>query len=318
MRSAKTRTCFLTLCAVFLSSALLAQGTVTVNILSPTDDQSFLLGSPVTMSYEYSASGTAGTLVRTCTLDGAPSPVGGETRYDLAVGPHTYTVTVDDGGVIGSDKVDFTVVAPIPLAVEIASPADGASFAYGASITFDYDLTYDPALGVPTVQTTLDGAAGPADGGVLTNLAPGTHAYGVAANQNGTIETDTVTFTVANSFGKVTAGGWFLGPNKCSFGLVVMNQGKKPVLRGNLLFQDHVALLTVKSTAITGFGLAGNSAVILGNCTINREPGHTFSLLVTSVAKGKKKAHTFAIALDTGYAASGTLRGGSITVHKGK
>jgi hypothetical protein len=64
------------------------------------------------------------------------------------------------------------------------------------------------------------------------------------------------------------------------------------------------------SLAVTSVQRFGNRAVFSGTCTLNKQPGFTFTVTVEDSGPGS--SDTFRINLSNGYKASGTLAGGNI------
>ena len=117
---------------------------------------------------------------------------------------------------------------------------------------------------------------------------------------------------------KVTAGGWIaVTGGKGTFGLTAKaNANGTP--SGNFTYQDHVQNMTVKSTAITSVILngSGDCAQILGDAKVNGVPGFGFDVTVCDNGEPGKDSDTFTIFMSNGYAASGTLGGGNVQIHK--
>lgn len=83
----------------------------------------------------------------------------------------------------------------------------------------------------------------------------------------------------------------------------------------SLHFKDKSAGMTFDATAIESLTIAGPRASVTGRGTVNGTPGVTFFVELEDL--GKAGADTFRIVLGNGYAASGALTKGNITVAGG-
>jgi len=79
---------------------------------------------------------------------------------------------------------------------------------------------------------------------------------------------------------------------------------------GDLTYHDRNSNLKVRSLAVTSVQRFGNRAVFSGTCTLNKQPGVTFTVTVEDGGPGS--SDTFRINLSNGYEAFGTLAGGNI------
>jgi hypothetical protein len=61
--------------------------------------------------------------------------------------------------------------------------------------------------------------------------------------------------------------------------------------------------------------VTGNCAQILGNATVNGNPGFGFQVNVCDNNEPGKDFDTFSITMSDGYTAAGTLGGGNIQIH---
>lgn len=99
---------------------------------------------------------------------------------------------------------------------------------------------------------------------------------------------------------------------EAQFGLDVRYAAGAASPAGSLLFKDKSAGTTFDATAIESLTIAGPRASLTGRGTVNGTPGVTFFVELEDL--GKAGADTFRIVLGTGYAASGALTKGNITV----
>jgi hypothetical protein len=171
----------------------------------------------------------------------------------------------------------------------------------------------DEWSGVTELTATLDGAP-VTSGEEVAGLMPGEHTLVVSARDGlGNATRFTRTFTVVNSSGMVTGGGWArLAQKKATFGVeVLMLPGaSQPV--GLFTFHDHDLSLTVHSAQLQAFGLSSGTAMVFGTCTVNHESGHWFRLELTDGSAGR--GGTLRLVLDTGYRLDAPLEGGNVTL----
>ncbi len=109
----------------------------------------------------------------------------------LALGAHTFTLTVDDGnGGVDSDTVQVTVEDTLPPSISIPSPT-GTSYALNQQIAASYTCT-DVVSGIASCVGTV------ASGADIATGSAGSHDFTVTATDNlGNTSSITVTYTVA-------------------------------------------------------------------------------------------------------------------------
>ena len=112
--------------------------------------------------------------------------------------------------------------------------------------------------------------------------------------------------------GKVTGGGYIGATN--NFGFNAQYKAGAAAPKGNVNYQDKSANLHFKSTAITGLGIFGTHATIVGTGTVNGV-AVTFRIDVDDPGE-PGTSDTFSIQLSNGYTASGTINGGNIQIHQ--
>ena len=181
----------------------------------------------------------------------------------------------------------------VPAGTKLAVPNAAPVFP-GDSLTFNLTLTAPVTTGQYATEWQMlkDDARGGAFGDVAS-----------------------ARIEVANSVGKVTAGGWFdLVGKKATCGFVCEYVDGAAAPTGSLSYQDHDLKMSVQATEMIALGIAGNQAWFYANCTINGEPGHWFRVDVTDNGE-PGSADVFKITLDTGYTAGGTLGGGNVQIH---
>jgi N-acetylmuramoyl-L-alanine amidase len=212
------------------------------------------------------------------------------------------------GGDFGEEFAAVVRVDADPPAITLASPRPEA-YPHGTQrIEFSAE---DAWSGVAELTATLDGAP-VTSGEEVVGLMPGEHTLVVSARDGlGNVGTSTRTFTVVNSPGLVTGGGWArLARKKATFGVAVLMApgASQPV--GHFTFHDHDRRVTVHSAQLQALGLSGGTATLSGTGTVNHEPGHAFRLELTEGRDGK--AASIRLMLDTGYRLDAPLEGGNI------
>ena len=217
------------------------------------------------------------------------------------------------GGDFGEEFTAQVRVDADPPAVSVVSPQPGA-YPYGTQrLEFG---AQDAWSGVAELSATLDGEP-VTSGEEVVGLMPGEHTLVISARDGlGNATTVTRTFTVVNSPGMVTGGGWAqLAQKKATFGVqVLMAPGaSRPV--GHFTFQDHDSRLTVHSEQLQALGLSGGTATVAGTATVNHEPGHGFRLELSQGRDGQ--GGLLRLVLDTGYRLEAPLGGGNVTLLEG-
>lgn len=244
-------------------------------------------------------------------IDG--NPVNSGDSVALATGSHTLNVSATDKvGNSASKSVSFTVDATAPV-ITIGSPS-AQQYALGC-IVVGFSATDEGCSGLAGVTANIDGTP-VANGETVCWLAIGSHTLTVNAGDNaGNASSQQVTFTVVNSVGKVSVGGWIeLADKKGTCGFICDYIEGAGAPTGNLTFQDHDTGMTVKAGAYDGLGISGNHAWLYGSCTIDGAAGHWFRVDV--VDNGEPGSNDlFNITLDTGYTKGGNLGGGNVTIH---
>jgi Ice-binding-like len=113
---------------------------------------------------------------------------------------------------------------------------------------------------------------------------------------------------------RVTGGGYIkTAHGQANFG--VTGGIRKDAFRGHLTYIDHGTGLKLKSTSVTAYVVVdAKTRHIEGTASIDGVAG-TYKVDVTDNGE-QGKNDRFAIALSSGYSASGTLAGGNIQLHK--
>jgi virginiamycin B lyase len=142
----------------------------TVDVSSPADGASFLVGTRVVARYSCADEGGSGL----ASCDGPVAP--GDAIDTASPGTHDFTVTASDGaGNRASVTRHYTVVAdPIAPTVRLTTPADRSWFVAGASVRADYTCADDGGSGLTScVGTTPNGSQ------IDTTVGP--HTFDVTA-----------------------------------------------------------------------------------------------------------------------------------------
>jgi hypothetical protein len=118
---------------------------------------------------------------------------------------------------------------------------------------------------------------------------------------------------------KTTGGGWIPpgeGGGKATFGLAAKFEASGPPFKGHLVYKDHGAGVSLKSTEILNVASAGCSTTFSGTGEANGTPVE-FEVTVTDAGEPGQDHDTFQITIVTiGYARPATLLGGgNIQVH---
>lgn len=212
-------------------------------------------------------------------------------------------------GEVATAQIQVDADAPV---ITITSPA-AQNYAYGC-VTVSFSAT-DALSEVASLTANIDGVD-VVSGQTVCNLALGAHVLTVTAVDTfGNTATESVTFNVVNSVGKVTIGGWIELENKkgtCGFSCEYVEGAASPA--GNMAYQDHDTGMRVIADQMIAIGIVGNQAWFYGTCTINGEAGHWFRVDVTDNGE-PGSSDVFNITLDTGYSQGGTLGGGNIEIY---
>ena len=116
----------------------------------------------------------------------------------------------------------------------------------------------------------------------------------------------------------VTGGGWYtFEGDKASFSLNAKMHGDTP--QGNVIFSINKAKFRFKSKSITSLEIDGDTAIIMGTGTIQKESG-TYDFMVKVVDNGEPgTSDTIRIIINQGsditHLSSNTLEGGNIQMH---
>jgi hypothetical protein len=211
-------------------------------------------------------------------------------------------------GAVATAQIQVDADAPV---ITITSPA-AQDYAYGC-VSVAFSAT-DALSEVASLTAEIDGTP-VVDGQTVCNLDLGSHTLTViAADTFGNTSTQSVTFNVVNTVGKVSIGGWIELVGKkgtCGFSCEYVDGAPAPT--GHLTYQDHDNGMTVQSINMVAMGIVGNHAWFYGTCTIEGEGGHWFRVDV--IDNGEPgSADVFNISLDTGYVQGGLLGGGNVQV----
>jgi hypothetical protein len=203
--------------------------------------------------------------------DGESAAGSSVTHVFTALGPHTATLTVDDGrGGVSVDQATVEIQNAAPT-VTITSPANGAVLTAGSSVSITAATTDDS--GVAQVQFLLDGQllgidfASPFEA-TWGNLAPGVHEIVALAVDNDGASNISATITVRvratlapTADAHVQDGN---GNGKKNFGTTTTLQVQKSVSAGNnkwtYLKFDLSTVASVSNARVRLFGRLSGSA----------------------------------------------------------
>jgi hypothetical protein len=226
--------------------------------------------------------------------------------------------TADDYSNVEEITVELGPPSFAPTAEFTAAPNPAQT---GQSITFDASASHDnDTSGPPPEIGTYFWTFG--DGTTETTSSPiTTHSYSSAGayrvllmitdNEGETAETEAFVQVNESQPAEIHisgAGFIMLSGQKADFAFEAAKEG--PSFSGNLTYHDRNPNLKVRSLAVTSVQRFGNRAVFSGTCTLNKQPGFTFTVTVEDGGPGS--SDTFRINLSNGYEASGTLAGGNI------
>jgi hypothetical protein len=165
-----------------------------ITITAPVDEGEYTQGQAVNANY--SCLPGEGTSLNTCT-----GPVAnGALLNTSTAGEHTFTVNGEDTDKGKASKgVTYTVYPP--PAVEVGSPAEGATYTQGQTVTAAYVCLAAEGLG-------LESCAGPvASGAAIDTATPGPHNFTVEAEDSiGGLTSRKVGYTVATLPGPAPPG----------------------------------------------------------------------------------------------------------------
>jgi hypothetical protein len=254
------------------------------------------------------------------------------TSYDVAGrGNGTYLYRIN--GVFGDcasggNAGDYS--NPEQITVELGPPTINPTASFTAApnpaetnqaITFDASGSHDNDMsGPPPEIGTYFWTFG--DGTTETTSSPiTTHSYSAAGayrvllmitdNEGETAGTEAFVQVNESQPAEIHvsgAGFIMLSGQKADFAFEAAKEGASS--SGNLTYHDRNPNLKVRSLAVTSVQRFGNRAVFSGTCTLNKQPGFTFTVTVEDGGPGSND--TFRINLSSGYEASGTLAGGNI------
>lgn len=115
-----------------------------------------------------------------------------------------------------------------------------------------------------------------------------------------------------------TGGGWITGtPSGARANFGVAGGFRNGSFWGHLTYDDHGAGgPKVKATSVDSYEFVNeNSRRITGRAKVNGQSGHRYDVTVADNGE-PGRADSFSLSLSSGYAASGTLDGGNIQLHK--
>jgi hypothetical protein len=230
----------------------------------------------------------------------------------------------------GGTAGDYSNVQQITVELGPPTFAPTASFTAnpnpaeaGQSITFDASASHDNDTSGPAPEigsyfwTFGDGTTETTSSPVTTHsyAAPGAYRVLLMITDNEGETASTESFVQVNEPQPAQihvsgAGHILISGQKASFAFEAVKDGA--AFSGNLTYHDRGPNVKVMSLAVTSVQSFGNRAVFEGTCTVNKQPGFTFT--VTVVDNGSGSSDTFRLQLSNGYDVSGTLASGNIEV----
>jgi hypothetical protein len=238
----------------------------------------------------------------------------------VAVGPGTLT----GSGPVTTLTTDFQISSGTTLitgtkTLVVAPTNEGACATFGAlgfDMFFVSQVSYTATIQVSPTSVFQDTGTGSAVG--HSSLAGGFLAVGPPEASVSLFEES---FDTSNGVvplatgGKVTGGGWILGPtltNRVSFGFEA--QTNPNGLHATCTVIDHATKSQIKCKSIDSLVVIGTHATFSGNATVDGVTTH-YQIDVDDLGE-PGTFDTFRIALGNGYVAGGTLLGGNIQIHK--
>lgn len=199
-----------------------------------------------------------------------------------------------------------------------ASFTNGPNPSYAAeTVTFDGSASADnDDKGSGAAIVRYSWAFGDGTGATTTSpsvshayTASGTYRVTLTVTDNdGQSATSEATQQVSDPNAAISGAGWIpVSGGKATFGLDITMTNTVP--GGSVRYSDHVKGLKLESTRITSVYRDGKSATIHGECTINKTRATKFT---ATVVDGTDDQLTMTF---DDYSASGTVRGGRITVN---
>ena len=176
-----------------VSYTVTAPAPPTVSITAPADGATYLQGQVVTASYSCRDGDGPGLLPS----GGCTGTVTDGTAIDASTtGSHSFSVTATSiDGLSTTKTVNYSVVAPGPPSVSIATPADGATYVRGQVVNASFSCHDDPSgPGLPSLGGCLGTVA---NGAPIDTWTLGAHSFTVmATSSDGQSTPKTVTYAV--------------------------------------------------------------------------------------------------------------------------
>jgi streptogramin lyase len=143
----------------------------TIDLVSPADGASFMVGDSVTADYSCADAGGSG-------LTSCKGSVPSGTPIDTSsAGPHDFTITATDGVGNGASVThSYTVIADRTApTVDLVSPAEGDSFLVGTEVMARYSCADEGGSGLAACEAPVP------SGSAIDTSTPGTWAFQVVA-----------------------------------------------------------------------------------------------------------------------------------------
>ena len=213
-------------------------------------------------------------------------------------------------------NISVNVATRPPLAAFSANPNPSVG---GETVAFDASASSDQDSVSGSGQMTYLWSFG--DGSTASSTSPFvTHAYAAAGtyrvlltvvDDDGESSSSEALQTVTEPNASIAGGGYVPNStNKSNFGVDISMLGGTP--DGNVNWHDHASKVKVTSTRITRVERTGATAVVYGECTVNKKTASTFVMELTDGGS----SDTVTMRLGNGYVATGAVGGGDVIVNE--
>lgn len=321
----------LVVCALVVGAIVVASPAGAVTAMPPS-----LVGEQLFAGLD--SSGGRGTFMTNFTCNADQSGQITFSASGVAVGPYPGTfvesgsLTIGPGTLPGAGPVatlttDFEISSGTTLitghkTVLVASTNQGACATFGdlgSDVFFVSQVSYTATITLSSTSAFQDTGSGSVVGhnalaGGVFFLAVGP-PEGSASLFEESYDTSNGVVPLATGGGKVTGGGWILGPtlaNQVSFGFEA--QTNPNGLHATCTLIDHATKSQIKCKSIDSLVVTGTHATFTGDATVDKSTTR-YQIDVDDLGE-PGTLDKFRIALGNGYVAGGTLLGGNIQIHK--
>ena len=256
----------------------------------------------------------------------------------VAVGPYPGTFVESGSVTVGSSTLpgagpittlttDFEITSGTTIVtghktVVVAPTNQGACATFadvGSDMFFVSQVSYTATITLSPTSAFQDTGTGSVVGhnalaGGVFFLAVGPPEGSVSLFEE-SYDTSNGVVPLAIGGGKVTGGGWILGPtlaNQVSFGFEA--QTNPNGLKATCTLIDHATKTQIKCKSIDSLVVTGTHATFTGDATVDKSTTR-YQIDVDDLGE-PGTFDKFRIVLGNGYVAGGTLIGGNIQIHK--